>query len=217
VDLRALAGALGDVPLLVDNTFATPVLQRPAAHGAALVLHSATKFLGGHGDVMGGVVATSQAWARRLRPVRFATGALLHPLAGYLLHRGLATLPIRVRAAQRTAVDLAARLRDHPGVRAVHHPQPDGVQLSGTGSLLSFEIDGGRRNADVLLRRLRLITPAVSLGAVDTLIQHPASLTHRIVDEDARLESGIGEGLLRLSVGLEDVEDLWADLQLALG
>ena len=216
VDIAELVGQVGQVPLLVDNTFATPLLQQPARFGAAFVLHSATKFLGGHGDVMGGVIATSESRARQLRQVRFATGALLHPLAGYLLHRGLATLGIRVRTAQGSATTLAERLRGHGAIKTVHHPTPDGTQLVGPGAVLAFTLHGGRREADTLLHRLRLITPAVSLGAVDTLIQHPASLTHRIVDQQARGACGVGEDLLRLSVGLEDVEDLWNDLNQAL-
>ncbi|SCG12142.1 methionine-gamma-lyase, partial [Streptomyces sp. MnatMP-M27] len=114
LDLRAVAHSCGTVPLLVDNTFATPVLQRPAERGAGLVLHSATKYLGGHGDVMGGVVACDEEFARTLRRVRFATGGVLHPLAGYLLLRGLSTLPVRMRAASATAGELARRLAAGP-------------------------------------------------------------------------------------------------------
>ena len=190
VDLRAVAHACGSVPLLVDNTFATPVLQRPAEHGARLVLHSATKYLGGHGDVLAGVVACDEEFAGRLRQVRFATGGVLHPLAGYLLLRGLSTLPVRVRAASANAAELVRRLAGDPRVARVHYPRIGGV---------------------------RLITPAVSLGSVDSLIQHPASISHRIVDADDRRDAGVGDRLLRLSVGLEDVEDLWADLDAALG
>ena len=216
-DLDALAAGCGNVPLLVDNTLATPVLQRPADHGARLVLHSATKFIGGHGDVMGGIIACDEAAARTLRQIRLATGAILHPQAGYLLLRGLATLPVRVRAASTTAADLADRLAGHPRVSVVHYParcrhRPRG-QLDGGGALISFEVIGDAR---AVVAAVRLITPAVSLGSVDTLIQHPASLTHRIVAAADRHASGIDEKLLRMSVGLEDVEDLWADLDQAL-
>ncbi len=224
VDIREVVAQAGPVPVLVDSTFATPVLQRPAELGAALVLHSATKFLGGHGDVMGGVVATDEVWAAELRKVRIATGALLHPLAGYLLHRGLATLPLRVRAAQAGAQILARRLRTHPAVARVLYPglpggDPAGLlgrQMRGPGALLSFEVHGGHEAAARLLQSLRLITPAVSLGSTDTLIQHPAGLTHRVVAAEDRAAAGIAESLLRLSVGLEDPEDLWADLEGAL-
>jgi methionine-gamma-lyase len=119
VDLRAVVDACGNTPVLVDNTFATPIHQRPHQHGVALVLHSATKFLGGHGDVMGGVIACSEQQARMLRQIRFATGGIMHPLAGYLLLRGLATLPIRMEAASRSAATLADRLADHPAVSRV--------------------------------------------------------------------------------------------------
>ncbi len=216
VDLRALADECGEVPLLADNTFATPVLQRPAEHGARLVLHSATKFLGGHGDVLGGVVACDEPTARTLRQIRFATGAVLHPLAGYLLLRGLTTLPLRVRAASATAGELAARLAAHPRVTRVLHPgsapRPAG-QMDGGGPVLSFETDA---DPHAVIAGVRLITPAVSLGSADTLIQHPASISHRIMDAADREATGITERLLRLSAGLEDVEDLWEDLRAAL-
>lgn len=224
VDLEAVARQAGDVPLLVDSTFATPVLQRPLRHGAAMVLHSATKFLGGHGDVVAGAVATSELWAARLRQVRILTGAILHPLAGYLLHRGLPTLPLRVRAAQESATFLAERLAAHPAVRRVLHPSrpggdPHGLlgrQLAGPGAVLSFEVAGGHESAAQVLSGVRLMTPAVSLGSVDTLIQHPAGLTHRLVADAERERHGVTAGLLRVSVGLEDPRDLWADLASAL-
>jgi methionine-gamma-lyase len=219
VDIEEVVLAARGVPVLVDNTFATPVLQNPAAHGATLVLHSATKFLGGHGDVVAGAVATSEEWARRLRQVRIATGGVLHPLAAYLLHRSLPTLPLRVREAQRHALELARRLTAHPEVLHVLYPHGELLhdQMRGPGAVLSFELEGGYEAAAAVLRSVRLITPAVSLGATDTLIEHPAAMTHRQVDERARAESGISPGLLRLAVGLEDVEDLWADLEQALG
>lgn len=206
VDLRALADACGTAPLLVDNTFATPVLQRPLTLGASLVLHSATKFLGGHGDVMGGVIACSEEFARSLRQVRFMTGGVLHPMAGYELLRGLATLPVRVRAASATAAELVRRLAEHPRVTRVHYPRVG-------GAMVSFETSV---DPVALVSAVRLITPAVSLGSVDSLIQHPASLTHRIMDEVARKDAGISPDLVRLSVGLEDVDDLWRDLATAL-
>ncbi|WP_262702445.1 MULTISPECIES: trans-sulfuration enzyme family protein [Streptomyces] len=207
LDLRAVAHSCGTVPLLADNTFATPVLQRPAERGASLVLHSATKYLGGHGDVMGGVVACDEEFARVLRRVRFATGGVLHPLAGYLLLRGLATLPVRMRAASATAAELARRLVEDPRVARVHYPRIG-------GAMVAFEPHG---DPHAVIGGVRLITPAVSLGSVDTLIQHPASISHRIVAEGDRRSSGVGDRLLRMSVGLEDVTDLWRDLDRALG
>ncbi|MFI6236090.1 trans-sulfuration enzyme family protein [Micromonospora sp. NPDC050784] len=218
VDIAALAAEAGDIPLLVDNTVATPVLQQPARHGATLVLHSATKSIGGHGDVLAGVVACDDTWAVRLRQVRAVTGAILHPLGGYLLHRGLQTLPLRVRAQQATAEKLAGWLASHPAVHRVHHPSVHdpaalvGRQMAGPGSLLAFEVRGGAPAAAAVAGACRLITHAVSLGGVDTLIQHPASLTHRPVEGDAKPAAA----LLRLSVGLEDPEDLRTDLAQAL-
>ena len=216
VDIAAAVAAAGDVPVLVDNTFATPILQNPARHGAALTLLSATKFLGGHGDVVAGAVACDADWAGRLRQVRILTGALLHPLAAYLLHRSLPTLPFRVRAAQERAQALAGLLAGHPAVKRVLYPEADGVQLRGPGAVLAFEVAGGRESAAIVMESVRLVTPAVSLGSTDSLIQHPAGLTHRLVDPAARESSGVTDGLLRLSVGLEDVHDLWHDLSGAL-
>ncbi|CAM3392660.1 trans-sulfuration enzyme family protein [Stackebrandtia soli] len=216
IDIAKLAEDCGNVPLLVDNTVATPVLQRPIEHGAAVVVHSATKFLGGHGDVLGGVVCCAEEFAARVRQIRVVTGAVLHPLGGYLLHRGLTTLPLRVRAQQATAEELARRLGEHDRVARVYYPGLDRdrpKQMDGGGALLSFDVTG---DAARVVSAVRLVTPAVSLGSVDTLIQHPASLTHRVVDEIDREAGGVTSAMLRLSIGLEDVDDLWADLERAL-
>ncbi|ONI77324.1 cystathionine gamma-synthase [Actinosynnema sp. ALI-1.44] len=206
VDIAAVVAAAGPVPVLVDNTFATPVLQRPAERGARIVMHSATKFLGGHGDVMGGIIACDEEYARVLRQLRFVTGGVLHPMAGYLLLRGLSTLPVRIRAASATAAELARRLAEHPKVERVHYPTIG-------GALVSIEVAG---DPLAVISEVRVVTPAVSLGSVDSLIQHPGSLTHRIMPADTRADAGISEQLLRLSIGLEDVEDLWQDLDQAL-
>jgi len=216
VDIETAVRAAGGVPVLVDNTFATPILQNPADHGAALVLHSATKFLGGHGDVLAGVIATDANWAARLRKVRILTGGVLHPFAAFLLHRSLQTLHLRVRAAQNNARQLAALLADHPAVVRVCYPDADGRQLRGPGAILAFEIVGGHEAAARLMASVHLITPAVSLGCADTLIEHPAGLTHRLVSSETKETLGITEGLLRLSVGLEAIGDLWDDLAAAL-
>lgn len=220
LDIAALRAAVGDVAVLVDNTFATPVLQRPLEHGATLVLHSATKYLGGHGDVMGGVVATDASRASELRAVRAITGALLHPLAAYELHRGLQTLATRVRAQQIGAEKLAGWLTSHPAVDEVFYPglpgrDPLGLvgrQQSGPGGVLALTLRGGFDAAHQVTSACRLLTHAVSLGSVDSLIQHPAALTHRPVSADARPPAS----LLRISVGLEDPADLIADLETAL-
>jgi methionine-gamma-lyase len=219
VDIARLATDADDVPLLVDNTFASPVLQQPLRHGAVLVLHSATKFLGGHGDAMGGVVATSPEWAIRLRQVRAVTGGILTPWPAYLLHRGLATLPVRVRAQQATAHKVAAALAGHGLVKAVYYPGlPEcdplglvGTQMSGPGSLMAFELSSAE-HAERIPAEVRMITHAVSLGGIDTLIQHPAGLTHRPVAAEAKPHAR----LLRLSVGLEDAADIVADLEQAI-
>ncbi|WP_209326117.1 trans-sulfuration enzyme family protein [Brevibacterium renqingii] len=220
VDLEAVVAAAGDIPVLVDNTFCTPVLQRPIEHGAALVLHSATKYLGGHGDAMGGIIATNDEWATRLRRVRAITGALLHPMGAYMLHRGLRTLAVRMRAAQDTAAELARRLSSRPEVTRVHYPglaggDPRGLigrQMSGGGAMIAIELTGGFEAARTFVEHCDLIVHAVSLGGADTLIQHPASLTHRPVAATAKP----GDGLVRLSVGLEHVDDLARDLFSAL-
>lgn len=223
VDIERVVAIAGDVPVAVDSTFATPVLQQPAALGASLVVHSATKFLGGHSDVVGGVVACSEEWAKKLRQVRIATGGVLHPLAGYMLHRGLQTLSLRVEAAQANAIELASRLAAHSDVARVRYPgRPEcdpaglvGRQMSGPGTMLAFEVADQAAAARVM-GAVRLVTPAVSLGATDTLIEHPASLTHALVDADDQTSAGISPGLLRVSVGIEDVDDLWSDLDRAL-
>lgn len=223
VDIERVVADARGVPVLVDNTFATPVLQRPLRQGATLVMHSATKYLGGHGDVLGGVIATDAAWAARLRRVRVATGAVIHPLAGYLLHRGLQTLPLRVRASQAGALALTPRLAAHHAVRRVFYPglpggDPRGLigrQMSGPGGILGFEV-ADLRTAQRVLSHLHLLVPAVSLGSCDTLIQAPAAYTHRVVDPEVRRATSISEGLLRISVGVEDPDDLWADLSQAL-
>jgi len=220
LDLRAVADAAGEVPVLVDNTFATPVLQRPVEYGVTLVLHSATKYLGGHGDVMGGIVAGDREWVERLRRVRALTGGLLHPMAAYLLHRGLRTLPVRVRAQQETARVLAERLLAHPAVARVRYPglpgqDPAGLvgtQLAGPGSIIALELAGGYAAAARFTESCELVTHAVSLGGVDSLVQHPASLTHRPVAGEAKPDAGV----VRLSIGLEHVDDLTADLMAAL-
>ncbi|MDX1740965.1 MAG: aminotransferase class I/II-fold pyridoxal phosphate-dependent enzyme [Rhodothermales bacterium] len=220
VDIERAVQQAGDVPVLVDSTFATPVLQQPLRNGAAIVLHSATKFLGGHGDVIGGIVATSEELAVPIRQVRVATGAVLHPLGAYLLHRGMPTLSLRVERAQANAQVLASRLVEHKLVTNVMYPglpgrDPLGViprQMSGPGSLISFELDADLDDIAFLMKSLEIITPAVSLGSTDTLIQHPAGLTHRVMSPEARKKTGITQNLVRLSVGVEDPDDLWNDL-----
>lgn len=225
VDIQAVSDQIpstSDVALLVDSTFAPPVLQRPLKHGADLSLHSATKFLGGHGDVIAGIVSTDDdAWAERLRHVRVVTGAILHPNAAYLLHRSLPTLPQRVERAQKTASALADRLLDDERVSGVRYPgRTHGSellkrQMAGPGTMVGFDMETYEAAREVL-RGVNLMTAAVSLGSVDTLLQHPASLTHGVIDDETKAKTGITPGMLRLSVGLESAEDLWDDLSAAL-
>ncbi|NGN91140.1 aminotransferase class I/II-fold pyridoxal phosphate-dependent enzyme [Nocardioides sp. KC13] len=218
VDIAGVVAAAGDVPVLVDNTFATPVLQNPLTLGAAMSLHSATKYIGGHGDVVGGVIACDEETATQLRQVRAVTGGLLHPLGAYLLHRGLATLPTRVRAQQAAAVEIAAWLRSHQAVEQVYFPGLDddrglvGKQMSGPGAMVTIALRGGYEAAARVTSSVQLFTHAVSLGGVDSLIQHPAGLTHRPVAAHAKPAAN----LVRLSIGLESPEDLMADLDAAL-
>jgi cystathionine gamma-synthase/methionine-gamma-lyase len=220
VDIAAVVTQAGEVPVLVDNTFATPVLQQPLAHGATLSVHSATKFIGGHGDLLGGIVATNDEWATRLRGVRALTGGLLAPASAYQLHRGLQTLPVRVRTQQEHAIVVARWLCEQPEVEHVSYPglaecDPAGLvgrQMTGPGSVLAFTLRGGYAAAAAVAEHCGLIIHAVSLGGVDTLIQHAAALTHRPVAPEARPSAG----LLRLSVGLEDPQDVIDDLRAAL-
>jgi methionine-gamma-lyase len=221
VDISGVVAQAGDVPVVVDSTFATPVLQNPLDLGARMALHSATKYLGGHGDVIGGVIACDEATAQALRRVRAITGALLHPLGAYLLHRGLTTLPVRMRAQQANARTVAEWLAGHPAVQAVHFPGLDGDsrgllgegrQQRGPGAMVSVTLHGGFEGAQAFTSGVRIFTHAVSLGGVDSLLQHPAALTHRPVAAEAKPD----QGLVRLSIGLEDPEDLIADLAAAL-
>ena len=215
-DIADIVRQAGDVPVMIDNTFASPVLQQPLRHGAAYSVHSATKYLGGHGDAMGGVVVAAPELAQALRPIRTITGGVMDPFTAYLMLRGLGTLPIRMRAQQESAGVIAQWLTEQPQVSRVFYPglpgaDPTGLigrQMSGPGAMLAFEMAGGFGAAEKTCSALRLITHAVSLGGIDTLIEHPASLTHRVVSESAQPH----ESVLRISVGLEDPADLMADL-----
>lgn len=218
VDIAAIVALANGIPVIVDNTFATPLLQNPLDLGAAMSLHSATKYIGGHGDVIAGVIACSEETAQALRRVRAITGALLHPLGAYLLHRGLATLPVRLRAQQANARMLVERLQRDPAVATVFYPELDdergivGRQLRGGGAMISIQLVGGYAAAEALTGAVRLFTHAVSLGGVDSLIQHPAALTHRPVAAQARP----GADIVRLSIGLENIEDIASDIEQAL-
>jgi cystathionine gamma-synthase/methionine-gamma-lyase len=219
-DIQDIVRQAGDVPVMIDNTFASPILQQPLRLGSAFSVHSATKYLGGHGDAMGGVVVTTPELAETIRPIRIITGGVLDPWSAYLLLRGLATLPIRMLAAQETTGEIARWLAEHPAIARTYYPglpggDPTGLlgtQMSGPGAMIAIDMAGGFDAAQRLCSALRLITHAVSLGGVDTLVEHPASLTHRIVSKEAQP----GEGIVRLSIGLESAEDLLDDLSSAL-
>ncbi|HLY73507.1 MAG TPA: aminotransferase class I/II-fold pyridoxal phosphate-dependent enzyme [Planctomycetota bacterium] len=227
VDLRAVAAVARDhrLPLVVDNTFATPYFQRPLELGAEVVVHSATKYIGGHGDALGGVVVGAKERMAAVRKTGVKEmGAVMSPFTAWLLLRGLKTLPVRMDRHALNALATARFLEGHSKVARVlypglgSHPQHAvaRAQMSGFGGVLSFELKGGRPAGEKFIDALGMIAIAVSLGDCDTLIEHPASMTHRSYGADELAALGISQGLIRLSVGLEDSEDLIADLEQAL-
>lgn len=227
VDLEAAVAVArkAGIPLVVDNTFAGPHLQRPLEMGADLVLHSMTKSLNGHTDVVAGiVVARDEARLRAVREIAIAFGLTIDPHQSWLVLRGIRTLGMRVERAQANAIEIAKWLESRPEVAWVRypglpsHPQYDIArrQMSGPGSVLAFELRGGVEAGRALMNSVRLVTLAVSLGGVESLIEHPASMTHKGVGAEEQLRQGITPGLVRLSVGCEDLEDLREDLETAL-
>ena len=225
-DLAALAAVAHrhNALLLVDNTFASPYGCRPIELGADLVMHSATKYLSGHGDVLAGVVVGSNERIAAVRPILVDVGGALAPLAAFLVLRGLPTLAIRMERHTETALELAAWLAGQDGVERVHYPGLPGDpshevavrQLHVFGGMLAFELAGGREAGRAFLDAMRVAERTASLGAVRTITPAPPSTTHRQLDTDALREAGIAPGLLRCSIGLEDVEDLRADMELGL-
>jgi cystathionine gamma-synthase len=226
LDLERLcaAGHARDAVVVVDNTFATPIGQQPLALGADLVLHSATKFLGGHADALGGVVVGDESLIERIYHFREINGAALHPEAAYLLLRGMKTLHLRVERQTANAQRVAEHLVQHPKVTVVNypglpsHPQHDIArrQMRSFGGMLSFGVEGGLEAVARLFPRLRLSHAAANLGAVETIVAPPATASHVECTPEERAALGIPEGLLRYSAGIEDVEDLIADLDQAL-
>ncbi|MFD0901413.1 trans-sulfuration enzyme family protein [Actinomadura sediminis] len=226
-DVPALAAALAgtDVLTVVDNTF-SPLLFAPLAHGADVVVHSTTKYIGGHGDILGGAAVFADADVhRRVWEHALELGATADPFAAWLAVRGIATLPMRIARQSATARDLAGRLAAHPSVTRVHYPGvPDHPQHDlagrllpdGHGGVLAFELAGGRDAGRVFSEAVRLIALGPSLGDVASLVMHPASTSHRQLDAAALAAAGIGEGTVRLSVGLEAPDDLWDDIEQAL-
>jgi methionine-gamma-lyase len=220
--LAKSAGALS----IVDNTFATPILQNPLKLGADLVVHSATKYLGGHGDLLGGAVVGSSALIEQIRGtgLKALTGATLSPLNAFLILRGLKTLEVRMERHSRSAQQIAELLERHPLVTHVAYPGLKSFpqyelaqrQMRQPGGLVAFELEGGVEAGMAFMNRLELVVRTVSLGDAETLVQHPASMTHATYSADERRRHGISDSLLRLSVGLENVEDLMADIAQAL-
>jgi cystathionine gamma-lyase len=211
--------------VVVDNTFATPALQRPLEIGADLILHSTTKYLGGHSDLIGGaLVAKDPAWGERLAWLQNAVGAVPSPVDCFLVLRGIRTLGVRMRAHERNGRAVAQLLEGSRQAEAVHypglpsHPQADLArrQMSGGGGMVSVELKGGEPAARRFLKALRIFTLAESLGGVESLAEHPASMTHASVPAAERAARGVREGLVRLSCGIEDSRDLVADVTRAL-
>lgn len=212
---------------IVDNTYATPVQTRPIEHGADMVVHSATKYLGGHGDVVAGIaIGSAEDMANvRLMGVKDMTGAVLAPFNSMLILRGLKTLELRVRQHANAAQQIAEALLQHSAVASVYYPGLSSFaqhelakrQMNGFGGMIAFELKGGYEAGIAMMNRLAMIRRAVSLGDAETLIQHPASMTHSTYSRQEREAHGISEGLVRISVGLECVDDILADLHQALG
>lgn len=223
VDIAAVSRVAHDQGVLVvcDNTFASPALQQPLTLGADVVVHSCTKYIGGHGDVIAGAVVGSKEFIEHLRMTSLKDlGGVISPFDAWLLLRGLKTLDVRMERHSRNAQRVAEFLAGHPLVERVYYPGlPDHPQyelarrqMRAPGGMISFEIRGGVDAGRLLMNSVRLCHLAVSLGDVDTLIQHPASMTHSMVPPEERLAAGITDGLIRLSVGIEDPEDIIADL-----
>lgn len=227
VDLEAAIAIarFAGIPLVVDNTFAGPHLQRPLEMGADVVVHSMTKSLNGHSDVIAGMIVTRQtAMLDMIRQTAISFGTTMDPHQAWLVLRGIRTLGMRVERAQANAIEIARWLEEFPSVAWVRfpglpsHPQYELAkrQMTGPGSMIAFELLGGIDAGRVLMNSVRLITLAVSLGGVESLIEHPASMTHAAVPEEERRQEGITPGLVRLSVGCEDLDDIRADLAQAL-
>jgi len=224
-DIAAIADIAkkASVPLAVDNTFATPVLQRPLELGATIVAHSTTKYLNGHSDAVGGVLVTSdEDLHSRLRFLQNAMGAVPSPFDCYLVLRGLKTLPVRVRQHVTSAREIVGKLVGHPQVARVHYPGLEShpghavarkQMPGGFGGMISFDLKGSLEQARAFLKALRIFACAESLGGVESLAEHPAIMTHASIPPENRRALGIADGLIRLSVGLESSADLWDDLE----
>src|SRR5690625_76926 len=224
IDLEIVAKVAKEyhIPVVVDNTFASPYLQRPIEIGCDVVVHSATKYLNGHGDVIAGLAVGKQEFMDEVAATtRKDMGAVLAPFDAWLLLRGLKTLPIRMDRHSDNAEIIVEKLSKHPKIKAVYYPSYGNQaifkkQMKRGGGTLAFEIKGDKEEAQHLLNNLSFIKVAVSLGDAETLIEHPATMTHAVIPEEKRLEMGIENSLIRMSVGLEAWEDMWDDLEQAL-
>ncbi|MHC1736956.1 MAG: PLP-dependent aspartate aminotransferase family protein [Ignavibacteriaceae bacterium] len=211
--------------LIVDNTFMSPALQKPLEQGADIVVHSMTKFLNGHADVVAGlIVVKDEKMYKRIRKTLNQVGGVIDPFNSFLVHRGIKTLAIRMERHAQNAQKVAEYLEKHPAVERVmypglkSHPQYELAlkQQANGGGVVAFELKGGYEAGEKMMDSVKLCALAVSLGGVETLIQHPASMTHFTMGKDARMQAGISDGLVRISVGIENADDLIADLKQAL-
>lgn len=224
-DIKAITEIAGDSLVVVDNTFMSPYFQQPLRLGADIVVHSTTKYLNGHSDSVGGAVMLSDdKLYEKLQFDQNSTGAILSPFDSYLVLRGIKTLALRMERHQGNAMKVAGFLENHPKVKRVNfpglesHPQHELAkrQMSGFGGMLSFELEGGLKQVKSFLGRLKLFSLAESLGCVESLVEHPALMTHASVPKRVREQIGINDSLIRMSVGIEHVDDLIEDLRQAL-
>lgn len=225
-EISKIAHTVEGCMVIVDNTFCTPYIQRPLELGADVVVHSATKYLNGHGDVIAGFVVGKKDFITQVRlfGVKDMTGSVLSPFDAYLIIRGMKTLQIRMDRHTQNAIEVAKFLESHPNVETVNYPGLESFpqyelakkQMDMPGGIIAFEVRGGLEGGKKLLNSLDLCTLAVSLGDCETLIQHPGSMTHSPYTQEERAKAGISEGLIRISIGLEDAEDIIADLKQGL-
>ena len=227
IDLEMVARVAkrNGIPVVVDNTFPSPYLQQPIQLGCDVVVHSATKYICGHGDVVAGLAAGSNEFISKVRKTILKdVGGIMAPFDAWLLLRGIKTLPIRMDRHSENAQKIYEKLKEHPKVDRIYFPGDEQnvgykaakKQMRQPGGVIAFEIKGGKEDAQAFLNRMKLIKIAVSLGDVETLICHPASMTHAIIPEADRIEMGVTDQLLRVSVGLENWEDIWEDIEQAL-
>jgi len=226
ISAAATIAHLHGIPLAVDNTFASPYLQRPLEHGADIVIHSLTKYINGHSDVVGGMIVTKdEILHRKIKSVLNHLGGTMDPHQAWLVLRGVQTLPLRMEKSQENAAQLAQFLKNHPKVTWVNypglsdHPQYEIAkrQMDGYGAMIAFGVKNALAGGKAVMNNVRLFTLAVSLGGIESLIEHPASMTHASVPRNEREQAGILDELVRISVGCEDFEDLRDDLDQALG